>query len=89
MATTTQTCYVRVTGRRLRYQRALQIIQDEEYLSAIDFDNLRRRNDYQGYLQYLNRVKRQEVVYPLNYSKFTFSAFLQLPIYLIKNHFIF
>ena len=62
----------------LKYQRALQIIQDEEYLSAIDFENLRRRNDYQGYLQYLNRVKRQEVVYPFDHSKFTFSASLRL-----------
>ena len=37
-----QTCKVRVTGRNLRYQRALQIVQDEEYLSAIDLDDIRR-----------------------------------------------
>ena len=37
-----QTCKVRVTGRNMRYQRALQIVQDEEYLSAIDLDDIRR-----------------------------------------------
>ena len=30
-----QTCRVRVRGRRQRYRRALQVIQDEEYLDAL------------------------------------------------------
>ena len=38
-----QTCKVRVSGRRMRYRRALQTIQDEEYLSAIDLDDIRQR----------------------------------------------
>ena len=38
-----QTCKVRVSGRQMRYRRALQVIQEEEYLSAIDLDDIRRR----------------------------------------------
>ena len=38
-----QTCTAVVTGRRLRYARALQIIQNEEYLSALDLDDIRRK----------------------------------------------
>ena len=38
-----QTCKVRVSGRRMRYQRALQVIQEEEYLSAVDLDDIRQR----------------------------------------------
>ena len=38
-----QTCNAVVTGRRLRYARALQIIQNEEYLSALDLDDIRRK----------------------------------------------
>ena len=30
-----QSCNVRVQGRRQRYRRALQTIQNEEYLSAV------------------------------------------------------
>ena len=37
-----QTCTQRVTGRRLRYQRALQIVQNGEYLNAIDLDDIKR-----------------------------------------------
>ena len=42
-----QECFVRrcdqtITGRDLRYNRALEIIQDEEYLSAADFDEIKR-----------------------------------------------
>ena len=36
-----QTCKLRVSGRNMRYQRALQIVQDEEYLSVIDLDDIR------------------------------------------------
>lgn len=38
-----QTCNAVVTGRRLRYARAFQIIQNEEYLSALDLDDIRRK----------------------------------------------
>ena len=42
-----QECFVRrcdqiITGRDLQYNRALEIIQDEEYLSAADFDEIKR-----------------------------------------------
>ena len=59
-----QTCKVRVTGRNMRYQRALQIVQDEEYLSAIDLDDIRRyRRKFQIKRRKLKkhvRKKRQE-----------------------------
>ena len=51
-----QTCKVRVTGRNMRYQRALQIVQDEEYLSAIDLDDIRR---YRRLLQIKRRKWRK------------------------------
>ena len=38
-----QTCKVRISGRQMRYRRALQVIQEEEYLSAIDLDDIRLR----------------------------------------------
>ena len=52
-----QTCYVKVTGRRLQYGRALEIIQNEEYLSAIDFDKIRRFDQQRK--QLLSRIKRR------------------------------
>ena len=58
-----QTCKVRATGRNMCYQRALQIVQDEEYLSAIDLDDmgLYRRVLHKKRLKWLkrNRMKRQ------------------------------
>ena len=39
----TRTCDQTITGRRLTYGRALQIVQNEEYLSAVDLDIIRRR----------------------------------------------
>lgn len=51
-----QTCYVKVTGRRLQYGRALEIIQNEEYLSAIDFDKIRRFDQQRKHP--LLRIKR-------------------------------
>ena len=42
-----QTCKVRVSGRQMRYRRALQVIQDEEYLSAVDLDDIRHRREFQ------------------------------------------
>ena len=33
------------TGRDLTYERALQIVQNEEYLVAVDADLIRRRSD--------------------------------------------
>jgi hypothetical protein len=43
-----QSCYVRscdqsISGRNLEYNRALQIVQNEEYLSAADLSVIRRR----------------------------------------------
>ncbi len=37
-----QTCDQTITGRNLGYNRALEIIQNEEYLSAADLDIIRR-----------------------------------------------
>ena len=42
-----QTCKVLITGRQLRYRRALQVIQEEEYLSAIDLDDIKHRRVFQ------------------------------------------
>ena len=53
-----QTCSQRVTGRNLRYQRALQIVQSEEYLSAVDLDDIRRYENLYGNSRRLSRVKR-------------------------------
>ena len=36
-------CNQQITGRRLTYDRALEIIQEEEYLDEADFDNIRRQ----------------------------------------------
>ena len=49
-----QTCRVCdqfISGRNLAYERALDIIQDEEYLDDSDFDEIRykRRYDSQSY----------------------------------------
>ena len=33
------------SGRDLTYERALQIVQNEEYLVAVDADLIRRRSD--------------------------------------------
>jgi len=35
-----------ITGRDLTYERALEIVQNEEYLVAVDADLIRRRQDY-------------------------------------------
>ena len=37
-------CSQSVTGRRLSYARALEIIQDEEYLDETDFDIIRKHH---------------------------------------------
>ncbi len=37
-----QTCDQTITGRNLLYSRALEIVQDEEYLTAADLDIIRR-----------------------------------------------
>ena len=46
----TRTCDQIITGRNLKYGRALQIVQNEEYLDEADLNIIRRRKD---------RVKRQ------------------------------
>ena len=38
-------CERTITGRRLRYARALQIIQNEEYLTQGDVDEIRRKDE--------------------------------------------
>ena len=38
-----QTCEQLIMGRNLRYQEALRIIQNEEYLEAADFDMVLNR----------------------------------------------
>ena len=43
-----RTCDQYVTGRDLSYERALEIVQNEEYLVAVDANLIRRRQDY-GY----------------------------------------
>ncbi len=40
-----RTCDRTITGRRLRYARALQIIQTEEYLTQDDLDEIRRKDE--------------------------------------------
>ena len=49
-----QSCNQIISGRNLRYNRALQIVQNEEYLDVADLSILRRskrqNNDYAGYL---------------------------------------
>jgi len=64
-----QTCRVCdqfISGRNLPYERALAIIQDEEYLDDSDFDEIRykRRYDSQSYNEVFHRwhsrVKRAE-----------------------------
>ncbi len=41
-----RTCDQYITGRDLSYQRALEIVQNEEYLVAVDANLIRRRQDY-------------------------------------------
>ena len=38
-----QTCDQTITGRNFNYARALEIIQEEEYLEESDFDDIRHR----------------------------------------------
>jgi hypothetical protein len=38
-----QTCDQLITGRNLEYNRALEIIQNEEYLDGSDFDEIKVR----------------------------------------------
>ena len=40
-----RSCDQYITGRDLTYQRALEIVENEEYLVAVDTDLIRRRND--------------------------------------------
>merc|ERR1712223_250 len=37
-----QTCDQTITGRNFEYDRALEIIEEEEYLEDVDFDDIRR-----------------------------------------------
>lgn len=43
-----RTCDQYITGRDLTYQRALEIVQNEEYLVAVDADLIRRRQGYES-----------------------------------------
>ena len=54
-----QTCTQIVTGRNLKYLRALQIVQNEEYMRATDLKNI-IRNLYEGVMRdYTKEVKEQ------------------------------
>ena len=54
-----QTCTQIVTGRNLKYLRALQIVQNEEYMRATDLKNI-IRNLYEGVMRdYTMEVKEQ------------------------------
>ena len=39
-------CDQQISGRNLEYDRALEIIQNEEYLDASDFDEIRIKRKY-------------------------------------------
>ena len=55
-----QTCKVRISGRQMRYRRALQVIQEEEYLSAIDLDDIRLRRVFkQKHMTFQNHVRKK------------------------------
>jgi hypothetical protein len=41
----TQSCDQSITGRNLPFSRALEIVQNEEYLDEADLDIIRRRHD--------------------------------------------
>ena len=56
-----QTCDQVVTGRNLKYQRALNIVQNEEYLSATD-SGILRRNEY-GQNEYENILEHPSFYY--------------------------
>ena len=53
-----QTCTVQVRARRIRYRRALQIAQNEEYLVGEDLDDIRRYGGDSAYVDSEYRVKR-------------------------------
>ena len=56
-----QTCTQIVTGRNLKYLRALQIVQNEEYMRATDLKNI-IRNLYEGVMRdYAKEIKEQLV----------------------------
>ena len=61
-----QTCKQTITGRRRRYRRALQIVQNEEYLEAADLDIIRRHWTYVKDLdlrtKHHRRSKRQVLI---------------------------
>ena len=58
MSTFRQTCTQRVTGRRFRYRRALQIVNRNEYLSATDLGDIKRQGQSSAYIDSKDRVKR-------------------------------
>ena len=53
-----QTCTVQVRARRIRYRRALQIAQNEEYLVGEDLRDIRRYGGDSAYVDSEYRVKR-------------------------------
>ena len=53
-----QTCTVQVRARRIRYRRALQIAQNEEYLVGEDLSDIRRYGGDSAYVDSEYRVKR-------------------------------
>lgn len=64
-----RSCDQTITGRFLSYERALQIVQNEEYLSAADIDVIKRSDQAYDYidasdLHLLHRVLRQATSLP-------------------------
>ena len=58
-----QTCHQIISGRNLRYSRALQIVQSEEYLNAVDKSIIK-------FHRYHHRVKRAIITLPVSSSTF-------------------
>ena len=58
-----QTCDQTISGRSFTYGRALQVLQEEDYLEDIDNDFIRKRN-----LKLRKRRKRQTCTNPKDTS---------------------
>merc|ERR1712228_1073604 len=66
-----QTCEQVVEGRNFNYQRALEIVQDEEYLEDSDFEEIRRHDivnekpiKYYQKFRHTKNVHRQDLAHP-------------------------
>ena len=59
----TQICDRTISGRNFDYARALEIIQDEEYLEPEDFDEMRF---YRKHGKIVEAIEKLEETYALN-----------------------